>query len=406
MAGALSHIRVLDLSRHLAGPWAAQMLADMGAEVIKVERPDVGDDVRSFGPPFLRDKSGAETAETAFFFATNRNKKSVTVDISSPEGQEIIRRLAKQCDVLIENYRVDTLPRYKLGYEDLKAIKPDIVYCSVTGFGQDGPYRHQAGYDSIFQAMGGLMSITGQPDGEPGGGPMKAGFAVADMMTGMYSSIAILGALVHRSISGQGQYIDMALFDVQVAALSIENVRFLLLGEVVQRAGNVSRNMVPTQPFRCQDGYLQISVGNAQFARFIEIMGRPDLAADERFATGASRRKNRLALIAILEPIFLRQPVAHWIEVLAPAQVPCGAVNNIKQVFEDPQVRHRKMQIEVDHPRLGTVPLVANPIKYSRTPIEYRTAPPTLGQDTRAVLRDMAKVGDQEFAELKAKGVI
>lgn len=407
MTGALSHIRVLDLSRHLAAPWATQMLADMGAEVIKVERPQVGDDVRSFGPPFIKDKGGRETEESAFFFAANRGKKSVTIDISKAEGQDIGRQLAAKCDVVIENYRVGTLRRYRLGYEDLRALKPDIVYCSVTGFGQDGPYQDRAGYDSIIQAMGGLMSITGVPDGEPGGGPLKTGMAIADMMTGMYASIAILGALNYRSVSGQGQYIDMALLDVQVAALTIENARYLLLGEIPQRMGHVSRSMVPTQTFKCQDGDLVLAVGNdGQFAKFMEIMGRPDVARDERFATNAARRRNRDALIPVLEEIFLSRPVLGWIEALAPAAIPCGPVNNIEQVFEDAQVQHRRMRVDIDHPVLGRVPMVANPIKYSATPIEYRSAPPMLGQHTREVLREFAHIEGEEFDELSRKGVI
>ena len=407
MAGALSHIRVLDLSRHLAGPWAAQMLADLGAEVIKVERPGVGDDVRSFGPPFLKDKNGSETKESAFFFSANRGKKSVTIDISTPEGQDIVRRLAAKSDVVIENYRVGTLVRYGLGYDDLKAIKSDIIYCSITGFGQDGPYRHWAGYDSIFQAMGGLMSITGVPDGEPGAGPLKTGMAIADMMAGMYASFAIAGAIAHRDVSGQGQYIDVALFDSQVAALTVENLRYLLLGEISQRLGHVSRNMVPTQSFKCKDGHLVLSVGNdSQFAKFAELMGRPELARDERFATLPARRRNRDALIPILDEIFLTRTVSAWMDVLAPAAIPCGSVNNVKQVFEDPQVRHRKMRIEVEHPVLGTVPLVANPIKYSTTPIEYRSAPPMLGEHTREVLRDFAGIEADAMDELARKGVI
>ncbi|MBI4189491.1 MAG: CoA transferase [Betaproteobacteria bacterium] len=407
MAGALSHIRVLDLSRHLAGPWAAQMLADLGAEVIKVERPGVGDDVRSFGPPFLKDKNGSETKESAFFFSANRGKKSVTIDISTPEGQDIVRRLAAKSDVVIENYRVGTLVRYGLGYDDLKAVRSDIIYCSITGFGQDGPYRHWAGYDSIFQAMGGLMSITGVPDGEPGAGPLKTGMAIADMMAGMYAAFAIAGAIAHRDVSGQGQYIDVALFDSQVAALTVENLRYLLLGEIPQRLGHVSRNMVPTQSFQCKDGHLVLSVGNdSQFAKFAELMGRPELARDERFATLPARRRNRDVLVPILDEIFLTRTVSAWTDVLAPAAIPCGSVNNVKQVFEDPQVRHRKMRIEVEHPVLGAVPLVANPIKYSTTPIEYRSAPPMLGEHTREVLRDFVGIEADAMDELARKGVI
>ncbi|MBI4191799.1 MAG: CoA transferase, partial [Betaproteobacteria bacterium] len=284
MAGALSHIRVLDLTRYLAGPWATQMLADMGAEVIKVERPQEGDVVRTYGPPFAKDKNGHETRESSFFLGVNRGKKSVTIDISTQEGQRIVRQLAAKCDVLIENYIVGTLQRYGLGYEDMKVIRPDIVYCSITGYGQDGPYRDRAGFDPIIQAMSGFMSINGVPDGEPGGGPLKAGIALTDIMSGMIATIAILGALNYRSVSGQGQYIDVALLDVAVAALQSENMKYLLFGEIPQRLGRVSRNLAPTQTFKCQDGILSLAIANdAQFAKFMKIMGRPEMARDKRF---------------------------------------------------------------------------------------------------------------------------
>ncbi len=407
MKGALSHIRVLDLSRHLAGPWCAQMLGDMGATVIKVERPGAGDDVRSFGPPFIKDKNGNDTRQSPFFYAANRNKQSVTIDLASPEGQELVRAMAAKCDVLIENYRAGTLKRYGLGYDDIKKIRPDIVYCSVTGFGQTGPYRDRAGYDSVFQAMGGMMSITGWPDGEPGGGPLKAGSAISDMTAGMYASIAVLGALNYRAVSGEGQHIDMALLDSQVAALSVENTRHLLLGEVPGRLGHVSRNMVPTQTFKCKDAHLVLAVGNdGQFAKFIAIMGHPEMAKDERFAKNAARVKNRPELTEVLDKIFLTRTVAEWIDALAPAGVPCGAVNNIKQVFEDPQIQYRGMRVEIEHPELGMLPAVANPIKFSATPIQYRRAAPTLGEHTKEVLKEYANVDDAQLAELQRKGVI
>ncbi len=407
MPGALSHIRVLDLSRHLAGPWAGQMLADFGAEVIKVERPGAGDDVRSFGPPFLKDRDGRETKESPFFFAANRGKKSVTIDISRPEGQEIVKRLAAKSDVVLENYKVGTLERYGLAYRHLKAIRPDIVYCSITGFGQTGPYRDRAGYDFIFQAMGGLMSITGLPDGEPGGGPLKTSMAVADLMTGMYASIAVLTALVHRSVSGLGQHIDLALLDAQVAALTVENLRYLLLGEIPQRIGNVSRNLVPTQSFGCQDGHMVISVGNdGQFAKLAEVLERPELARDDRFATNAARRRNRDALIPMLDAMFRQRPVKFWVESLGSAGIPCGPVNDIKQVFEEPQVVERGMRVEVSHPVLGAVPLVANPVRFSETAIQYRSAPPTLGEHTHAVLIDLLGLEGRAIDDLARKGVI
>ena len=407
MKGALSHIHVLDLSRHLAGPWCAQMLGDMGATVIKVERPGAGDDVRSFGPPFIKDKDGNDTRQSPFFYAANRNKKSVTIDLASPEGQELVRTLAAKSDVLIENYRAGTLTRYGLGYEDIKKVRPDIVYCSVTGFGQTGPYRDRAGYDSVFQAMSGMMSITGLPDGEPGGGPLKTGSAISDMTAGMYSSIAVLGALNYRAVSGEGQYIDMALLDAQVAGLSVENTRHLLLDEVPGRLGHISRNMVPTQTFKCKDAYLVLAVGNdGQFSKFIAIMGHPELAKDERYAKNAARIKNRLALTTVLDEIFLTRTVAEWIATLAPAGVPCGAVNNIKQVFEDPHVQSRGMRVEIEHPTLGKFPAVANPIKFSATPIQYRSAPPMLGEHTAEVLKEYANVDGARLEELRRKGVI
>ena len=407
MAEALSHIRVLDMTRYLAGPWATQMLGDMGAEIIKVERPNEGDVVRTFGPPFPRDKHGQECKESTFFLGMNRGKKSVTLDIATPEGQDIIRKLAANCDVLIENYIVGTLQRYGLGYDDIKAIKPDIIYCSITGYGQDGPYRDRAGFDPIIQAMSGLMSINGVPDGEPGGGPLKTGIAIADIMTGMNAAIAILGALNYRSVSGQGQFIDMALLDVMVAALTSENMKYLLLGEIPQRLGRVSRNLAPTQPFQCKDGILSLAIANdAQFAKFMNIMGRPEIARDEKFAKNAARKRNRLELVAMLEAIFLTRPVSEWVELIASTGIPCGTVNNIKAVFDDPQVKHRGMRIELEHSQLGTTPAVANPIRYSATPIKYKSAAPLLGQHTREVLRDLAHIEDEQFERLAKKGVV
>ncbi|MBI4191806.1 MAG: CoA transferase [Betaproteobacteria bacterium] len=407
MAGVLSHIRVLDLTRYLAGPWATQMLADLGAEVIKVERPRQGDFVRTYGPPFIKDKNGHETRESPFFVGFNRGKKSVTIDISTQEGQRIVRQLAAKCDVLIENYIVGTLQRYGLGYEDMKAIRPDIVYCSITGYGQDGPYRDRAGFDPIIQATAGLMSINGVPDGEPGARPLKVGTAVIDVMTGMNATIAILGALNHRSVSGQGQYIDIALLDVAVAALTSENMRYLQLGQIAQRPGDSSRNLAPSQTFKCKDGLLSLAIASDdQFVKFMKIMGRPEVARDERFAKNAARLRNRPVLIAMLEEIFLTRPVREWVELIASAAIPCGPVNNIKEVFEDPQVRHRRMRVEIDHPVLGTTPVVANPIRYSATPIEYQIAPPMLGQHTREVLREFAHIEGEQFERLAQKGVI
>ena len=408
MAGPLVDVRVLDLTRQLAGPWAAQMLGDLGAEVIKVERPKVGDEVRSFGPPFIKDKDGNETREAPFFYGGNRNKKSISIDLGNADGQQLVRRLAAECDVVIENYKVGTLARYGLGYEHLSAIRPDLVYCSVTGFGQTGPYRDQPGYDSVLQAMGGLMSINGYPDGEPGAGPMRVGIAVADIMTGMYSSIAILGALHHRQRTGEGQHIDMALFDVQVASLTIENLRYLLLGEIPKPTGNVSRNLVPTQLFKCKDGrQISITIGNdGQFAKLCKLMGRPELADDAQFKTGAARRANRTKLIPIVELLFLTRGAAEWTELLGPGGVPCGRVNNIEEVFQNPQVIERGMRVELPHERIGKIPMVANPIKYSKTKLEYRLAPPMLGQHTRQVLHEMLGMEEAEIERLSEAGAI
>ena len=407
MAGVLVNVRVLDLSRHLAGPSAAQMLGDLGAEVIKVERPREGDDMRGFGPPFLKDRRGNDTRETSSFFAANRGKKSVTLDISTPEGQELARRLAAKCDVVVENFRPGTLDRHGLGFQGIKAVRPDIIYCSITGFGQDGPYRDRAGYDSILQAMGGLMSVNGLPDGEPGGGPMKCGTAIADMVTGLYACVAILGAIVHRKESGCGQHIDLALLDSQISIMALENARFLMNGVLPQRVGNVSRNMVPTQTFKCKDGHLAISItNNRQFLKLVELMGRPDLGSDERYADYGARRRNRHLLIPVLEEIFLTRTAQAWTDLLTPAAIAAGEVKNLKQVFDDPQVRHRKMRIELEHGVIGAVPLVGNPIKYSATPVSYNLPPPMLGEHTREVLRELAGMDDETMNNLVARGII
>jgi len=407
MSGPLQGIRVLDMTRQLAGPWAAQMLGDLGADVIKVERPGAGDEVRSFGPPFIPDKQGKDTRESPFFFAGNRNKRSITVNLAHAEGQTLIRSLARHCDVVIENYRVGTLDRYGLGYSDLSGQDSSLIYCSVTGFGQTGPYKDQAGYDSIFQAMCGLMSVNGIPDGEPGSGPMRVGVAMADIMTGMYSSVAILGALHHRTRTGEGQHIDMALFDVQVASLTIENMRYLLLGEVPTRTGNVSRNLVPTQLFDCIDGQVSITIGNDdQFGKLARFLGRPEWSTDSRFATGSARRSNRHEIVALVADEFGSRHVDELVRGLSGAGVPCGPVNTIAQVFEDVHLQHRKLRREVEHEALGPVPLVANPIRYSRTEIDYRLAPPMLGQHTREVLSELLGLPPAEADRLAAAGAI
>jgi crotonobetainyl-CoA:carnitine CoA-transferase CaiB-like acyl-CoA transferase len=407
MSGALSHIRVLDLTRVLAGPWACQMLADLGAEVIKIERPGSGDDTRAWGPPYLKDRDGEDTRESAYFLSTNRGKKSVTLDISTPEGQAIVRKLALESDVFIENYKVGDMARYGLSYEDLKALNPGLIYCSVTGFGQDGPMSGFAGYDFIIQGMGGLMSITGERDDLPGGGPQKLGVAFSDLMTGMYSSVAILAALEHRHKTGQGQYIDMALLDVQVAAMANMNMNYLVSGKVPKRQGNAHANIVPYQVFRTADGHMVLAVGNdRQFAKFCAIAGCPELAADERFATNNKRVRNREILVPMLQEVLLGRSTADWVAPLEAAGVPAGPINDIAQTFAHPQVRHRKMKVELPHPQAGSVPSVANPIKFSETPIEYRSAPPLLGQHTQDILSTLGGLSEAEIAALHDKGIV
>ncbi|MBR8512276.1 CaiB/BaiF CoA-transferase family protein [Burkholderia cenocepacia] len=405
--GALSHIRVLDLTRVLAGPWCAQTLADFGADVIKVERPGAGDDTRHWGPPYLKDADGADTAEAAYYLAANRNKRSVTIDIATPEGQQIVRELAAQSDVVLENYKVGQLKKYGLDYEALRAVKPDLVYCSVTGFGQTGPYAHRAGYDFIVQGIGGFMSITGERDGEPGGGPQKAGVAIADLATGLYSTIAVLAALAHRDRTGEGQYIDMALLDVQVALLANMNTNFLASGKPPVRWGNAHPNIVPYQTFQTRDGWIIVAVGNdGQFRKFVEAGGRPELADDERFATNPSRVRHRDTLVPILVEMVKARDKADWIGALEAAGVPCGPINDLDEVFDNEQVVARGMQVSLPHPCGADVKLVRNPIRMSATPPDARTAPPLLGAQTEDVLRDMLGYDDVRIAALKAKQAI
>ncbi|UEP22604.1 CoA transferase [Burkholderia ambifaria] len=405
--GALSHIRVLDLTRVLAGPWCAQTLADFGADVIKIERPGAGDDTRHWGPPYLKDAAGADTAEAAYYLAANRNKRSVTVDIATPEGQQIVRELAAQSDVVLENYKVGQLAKYGLDYESLRAVKPDLVYCSVTGFGQTGPYAHRAGYDFIVQGIGGFMSITGERDSEPGGGPQKAGVAIADLATGLYSTIAVLAALAHRDRTGEGQYIDMALLDVQVALLANMNTNFLASGKPPVRWGNAHPNIVPYQTFQTSDGWIIVAVGNdGQFRKFVEAGGRAELADDERFATNPSRVRHRDTLVPILAEMVKTRGKADWIGTLEAAGVPCGPINELDKVFDNEQVVARGMQVSLPHPCGADVKLVRNPIRMSATPPDARTAPPLLGAQTEAVLRDMLGYDAARIAALKAKQAI
>jgi formyl-CoA transferase len=403
---ALSHLRVLDLTRVLAGPWCTQLLADLGADVVKVERPGSGDDTRAWGPPYLKDRDGADTTEAAYYLAANRNKRSITVDLAHPEGQRVVRRLAERADVVVENYKAGQLARFGLDYATLAALNPRLVYCSITGFGQAGPHAARAGYDFIIQGMGGFMSITGERDDKPGGGPQKAGVAVSDLMTGMYSAVAILAALSHRDRTGQGQHIDMALFDVMVAMLANMNMNYLTSERAPGRAGNAHPNIVPYQVFEAADGHVVIAVGNdGQFAKFCEVAGCADLAVHPSYRRNADRVRNRDALLALLEPLVRGRPVAFWVEALDGAGVPCGPINSIAQALADPQVAARGLRVDLPHPLAGVVPLVANPIKLSATPPVYERAPPTLGQHTVDVLRE-AGFGDAEIERLRAAGAV
>ncbi|MFN7570086.1 MAG: CaiB/BaiF CoA transferase family protein [Betaproteobacteria bacterium] len=404
---ALDHLRILDLTRVLAGPWCTQLLADLGADVIKIERPGAGDDTRHWGPPYLKDAAGHDTTEAAYYLAANRGKRSVTVDIADPQGQALLRKLAAQSDVLIENYKVGQLAKYGLDYAALAAENPRLIYCSVTGFGQTGPYKDRAGYDFIIQGLGGLMSITGERDGAPGAGPQKVGVAVADLMTGMYATVAILAAVAQREKTGRGQYIDMALLDTQVAMLANMNLNYLASGRAPGRAGNAHANIVPYQVFAAADGHAIVAVGNdSQFVKFCEVAGCPQLASDPRFARNADRVRNRELLIPLLEPIVRSRPVAFWAERLEAAGVPCGPINNIAQAFADPQVVARGLRFDLPHPTAGSVPQVASPISMSDSPPAHDRAPPTLGQHTDEVLRELANLTDSDIAALRAQGTI
>ncbi|MDP9065643.1 MAG: CoA transferase [Pseudomonadota bacterium] len=409
MENALSHLTVLDLSRVLAGPWAGQVLADLGADVIKIERPQRGDDTRSWGPPFLRDVNGDEApgADAAYYLCANRNKKSMTVDFTTPAGRSIVQRLALDADIVLENFKVGGLQPYGLDYESLKAINPRLIYCSITGFGQTGPYAARPGYDFLVQAMGGLMSITGRGAGEAGAGPQKAGVAVTDILTGLYAAIGVLAAVAHRQRTGVGQFIDLALLDVQVACLANQAMNYLVSGEPPQRLGNAHPNIVPYQDFPTSDGYLIIAVGNdTQFARLCTALQIEEVARDPRFATNQNRVQHRAVLIERLCAATRTQSTAHWVEVLEWAAVPCGPINTLDAVFADPQVRSRGMQIAMPHPTSGTVALVANPLRLSQTPVSYRNAPPLLGAQTADVLAERLSMSVEEIAKLRADGVI
>jgi len=405
--GALSHIRVLDLSRVLAGPWCTQNLADLGADVIKVERPVVGDDTRHWGPPFAKDAQGNETAESAYFICINRNKRSITVDISKPEGQEIIRELAKESDIVIENYKVDDLLKYGLDYESLRSLKPDLIYCSITGFGQTGPYAYRPGYDFIIQGMGGFMSVTGEADEFEGASPQKSGVAIADIFTGMYATTAILAAVVHRDKTGEGQYIDMSLLDTQIAVMANVSSAYLTSGMVPGRWGNASPIIVPYQTFPTSDGWMIVAAGNdSQYRHFVTAGGEEHLADNPLFKSNPLRVEHRKKLIPLLEVMTRKKTKSEWISLLEKANVPCGPINNFKEVFENEQVIARKVQINVPHPTVGNMKLVASPMKLSKTPTEVRMAPPTLGQHTAEILHERLKLTDESIASLRDKGII
>ena len=407
MAGPLSHIRVIDLSRVLAAPWTGQNLADLGAEVIKIERPKTGDDSRAFGPPWLKDASGKDTTESAYFASANRGKKSVTLNLSKPEGQDIVRKIAACCDVLLENYKFGDLARYGLAYEDLKKINPRLVYCSVTGFGQTGPYAERPGYDFMIQGMAGLMSITGERDDLPGGGPQKAGIPIGDIITGMYASVAVCAALAHREKSGVGQHLDLALLDSLTAILANQGGNYLATGVPPGRLGNAHPNIVPYQTFKTSDGDIILACGNDNlFRKFCEVAGCQALADDPRFLTNGKRVENRAEITRLLSDIIGKRTTRDWVDALEVAGVPNGPINNLKQVFEEPQAVARGLKIEMDHPLAGKVSLVRSPMRFSATPIEHRNPPPTLGQHTDEILRSVLGLDDGAIAKLKETKIV
>jgi len=407
MRKILDGVRVLDLTRVLAGPWATQNLADFGAEVIKVERPGHGDDTRKWGPPFLRDREGRDTADAAYFLACNRGKKSITLDFTRPEGRAVARSLALKSDVLVENFKVGDLARHGLDYATLARDHPRLVYCSVTGFCQEGPYRDRPGYDFMIQGLGGLMSVTGERDDLPGGGPQKVGVAVSDLFTGMYSTTAILAALLEREKSGQGQHIDMALLDVQVAMLANLSSSYFVSRGVPGRMGNAHMNIVPYHVFRAADGFLIVAVGNdGQFASFCRVLGVPEWAADARFSTNPQRVRHRDLLVGMISERMATRPARAWLDDLEPSGVPCGPINDLDQVFADPQVRHRRMQVTAPHAAAGEVTMVANPIKFSATPIAHDRGPPLLGEHTEEVLGGVLGLDSAAISALRERGAI
>jgi glutaryl-CoA transferase len=407
MAQALSNIRVLDLTRVLAGPSCTQALADLGADVIKIERPGTGDDTRGWGPPWLKTSDGADTKDSTYFASTNRGKKSLTLNIATPEGQAIARDLAGRCDVMIENYKVGDLKRYGLDYESLHAAYPRLVYCSVTGYGQDGPYAEKPGYDFVFQGLGGLMSITGERDERPGGGPQKVGIAVADVVTGLYAAVAILAALNHRALTGKGQYIDMSLLDGLVALGGNQAVGYLTTGKPPPRYGNEHPSLVPYQVFKTADGHVIVAVGNdTQWQRYCKAIGRADLADDVRYRTMKGRVTLRVELIPELQKTMATRNTSEWVRLLESEGIPCGPINDYRQVFEDPQVRHRQLRHEMRRSDGVPVPLVASPMRLSETPVAYRQAPPVLGEHTAVILSEVLGKSESEIAALRSRGIV
>lgn len=405
--GALSHLRVLDLSRVLAGPWSGQILADLGARVIKVERPGQGDDTRSWGPPYLKDQNGENTGEAAYYLAANRNKESITVDFTRPEGQALIKKLAAESDVLIENFKVGGLAAYGLDYESLRAVNPRLVYCSITGFGQTGPYAKRAGYDFMIQGLGGLMSLTGRASNEEGAGPVKVGVALTDVLTGLYASVAVLAALASREQTGAGQHIDMALLDVQVACLANQAMNYLTTGLAPQRLGNAHPNIVPYQDFPTADGDIIITVGNDnQFRRFAKALGHEEWADDPRFAFNKARVAHRAVLVPLIRQATVFKTTAQWVDELEGLGVPCGPINDLAQVFADPQVVARGLAVEMGHPLAGRLPQVASPIRLSATPVEYRRPPPLLGEHTERVLSEVLGLSPQAISDLRESGIV
>ncbi|MCC6211505.1 MAG: CoA transferase [Burkholderiales bacterium] len=407
MPGPLAHIRVLDLSRVLAGPWAGQNLADLGAEVIKIERPGVGDDSRGYGPPWVKDREGRDTRDSAYFTCANRGKKSVTLNLASGKGQALVRELAAKCDVLLENYKFGDLARYGLDYGELKKVNPGLIYCSITGFGQSGPWRERPGFDFMIQGMGGMMSVTGQPDGEPGGAPMRAGVPVADIISGMYASIAVCAALAHRAETGKGQHLDLALLDSQIALLAYQNTNFFATGQAPRRIGNLHPNIVPYQPFRTADGEVIVACGTDNlYRRLCEAAGCGALASDPRFASNGKRVENRAELTRLLQEAFAKRSTREWVDLLEAAGVPNGPINNVAQVYEEPQVKARALRVELEHAAAGKLPTVASPMRFSATPLEYRLPPPLLGEHTEGVLSDLLGKSPEEIATLRAEGVV